>query len=259
MPEIVLKNLTVVLTEKRARTVAVDDVSVTFGSGKFNVIVGSSGCGKTTLLKTVAGLLRPCGGDIFFDGINAADISVRERNISYVSQNYALIPHKTVYDNISFPLRIMGAPRVETDMRVKEIAKRLKLTACLTRKPKHISGGQQQRVALARALVKRPDICLMDEPLSNLDPELRAQARTLIKNIFADSGMTVVYVTHDFREAMALADRLIVMDEGKIVEDGEPQKVYASGNPVVNDFIIGSESVFGDRKTFSGGGNETQA
>lgn len=259
MPKIVFENLTVVLSHKKDRTVAIDDMSVTFGSGIFNVIVGSSGCGKTTLLKTVAGLVRPASGSIYFDGINADEISVGERNVSYVSQNYALIPHKTVYDNISFPLRIMGAPRAEIDSRVKEISKRLGLTACLTRKPKHISGGQQQRAALARALVKRPDICLMDEPLSNLDPELRTDARKLIKDVFSDSGMTVIYVTHDFREAMTLADYLIVMDEGKIAVEGEPKKVYASGNQIVKDFILSSESVFSDMHTLKGARDETKA
>lgn len=244
MPEIRTENLTVTYYDKRESVVALDDVTVEFASGKFNVIVGSSGCGKTTLLKTIAGLIRPYEGSIYFDNTNADYISMQDRNISYVSQNYALIPHKTIYDNIAFPLKILGAPKREIDMRVKELAMQLDLTACLTRKPKHISGGQQQRTALARALVKRPSICLMDEPLSNLDPTLRTSARELIKCVFKDYGMTVIYVTHDFREAQIMADNLIVMDNGKVEIAGSPKYVVASGNPTVQGLLASSVSYF---------------
>lgn len=247
MPDITVENLTVnYASNKKSVTLALDNVSVKFYSNKINVIAGSSGCGKTTLLKTIAGLIKESSGNIYFDNINARQLTIQERNLSYVSQNYVLFPHKTIYDNIAFPLKIMGAPREEVDARVIEIAKSLDLTACLTRKPKHISGGQQQRAALARALVKRPSACLMDEPLSNLDPELRGEARKLIKSVFDKYGMTVIYVTHDFREALALADNLIIMDGGQVAVSGNPAAVCASGNAVVHGLIEGSKADFSE-------------
>lgn len=245
MPDITVEELTVTYSSgKKEKTTALDGVSVKFGANKINVIAGSSGCGKTTLLKTIAGLIKEDGGDIYFDNVNAKLLNIQERNIAYVSQNYVLFPHKTIYDNIAFSLKVMGAPKREIDKRVKEIAERLDLMPCLTRKPKHISGGQQQRAALARALVKRPSLCLMDEPLSNLDPELRTAARELIKTVFAEYGTTVIYVTHDFREALSMADFLVVMDKGRIEVAGKPAVVYSSGNPVVRDFIEGSKADF---------------
>ena len=247
MPDITVENLTVnYAANKKNVTLALDNVSVKFYSNKINVIAGSSGCGKTTLLKTIAGLIKESSGNIYFDNINARQLTIQERNLSYVSQNYVLFPHKTIYDNIAFPLKIMGAPREEVDARVIEIAKSLDLTACLTRKPKHISGGQQQRAALARALVKRPSACLMDEPLSNLDPELRGEARKLIKSVFDKYGMTVIYVTHDFREALALADNLVIMDGGQVAVSGNPAAVCASGNAVVRGLIEGSKADFSE-------------
>lgn len=245
MPDITVKELTVSYSSgKKQKTTALENVSVRFESNKINVIAGSSGCGKTTLLKTIAGLIKEESGNIYFDSVNARTLNVQERNIAYVSQNYVLFPHKTIYDNIAFSLKVMGAPKKEIDQRVKEISERLDLTPCLTRKPKHISGGQQQRAALARALVKRPSVCLMDEPLSNLDPELRATARELIKTVFAENGTTVIYVTHDFREALAIADLLVVMDKGRVEVAGKPAVVYSSGNAVVRGFIDGSKADF---------------
>ena len=245
MPNISIENLTVSYqSSNKSRSVALDNVSIKFQNGKFNVIVGSSGCGKTTLLKTVAGLIPIEKGDIFFDKVNARALTIQERNVSYVSQNYVLFPHKTVYDNISFPLRVLGAPKAESDARVKEMAAKLDLTVCLTRKPKHLSGGQQQRAVLARALVKRPSVCLLDEPLSNLDPALRKDARELIKSVFNDYKMTVLYVTHDMREALALADMLVVMDNGKIEIAGNPATVISSGNPIVCGLLDGSRADF---------------
>lgn len=245
MPDITLENITVsYISANKQRTLALDDVSVKFEANKFNVIVGSSGCGKTTLLKTVAGLIVQDSGNILFDNVNVRTLIMQERNMSYVSQGYVLFPHKTVYDNIAFPLRVINAPKAEADARVKEIAAKLDLSACLTRKPKHLSGGQQQRTALARALVKRPSVCLMDEPLSNLDSSLRKDARELIKSVFKDYDMTVLYVTHDMREALALADMLVVMENGKIEVAGKPAAVLSSGNAAVNGLLNGSRADF---------------
>lgn len=212
---------------------AVNHIDLQFEEGSFNVIIGYSGCGKTTLLRAIAGL-QDYTGRILFDGRDAAEMTMSEKNISLVAQNYVLYPHMTVFDNIATPLNAARTPADETRMRVKEIADELEITHCLTRKPKQLSGGQQQRVALARALVKNPRLCLFDEPLSNLDAPMRNEARRFIKSTVARRGATAVYVTHDIAEAMALATNLIVMHNGKIAICGTPRGVYESGNSIVN-------------------------
>lgn len=231
MSEIVLDHVSVRYDEKGDNVLALDDLSYAFHPS-FNVVLGTSGCGKTTLLKTLAGLTE-YRGDIIVDGTDISKTPTNARNMALVSQQYILYPNKTIFDIIAFPLKTQKVPTDEIKQRVYEIAKQLDLTACLSRKPKQISGGQQQRVAIAKALVKRPSVCLMDEPLSNVDQRSRAYARSLIKNTLKSISCTVIYVTHNVYEAMALADNLIVMEKGKFVLSGKPEEVYASSHPAV--------------------------
>lgn len=233
MSNIKIENLTVQYNNKKDSTVtALDNISLEIKDSTLNVIVGYSGCGKTTLLRAIAGLLE-YDGYIYFDGIDGNTLTVQQRNVSMVTQNYALYPHMTIFENIAFPLKIAGASKDEIIERVYSAAETLGIKYCLSRKPKHLSGGQQQRVALARALVKKPDIYLFDEPLSNFDAQRRSESRILIKKIIKENNATALYVTHDFTEAMALADHLIVLNDGKVELEGAPLDVYNSGNPIV--------------------------
>ena len=211
---------------------ALDGFSATFGKGEFNVIVGYSGCGKTTLLKALAGLIA-YEGVVYYDYEDVSYLPTQERNAAFVSQDFVLYPHLTVFDNVAYPLKIAKLKREEIIKRVVTVSEQLGFKACLTRKPKHISVGQQQRVALGRAIAKTPKVCLMDEPLSNVDPLLRAEIRQMLKRALKSFDSTVIYVTHDFQEAMALADRLFVMNEGKLEISGTPTEVFNSGNAVV--------------------------
>ncbi len=234
MPQITIKNLNVKYANGTKKVVALNNLSATLISDAFNVIVGYSGCGKTTLLKTIAGQLD-YDGDIFFDDENIRGIPVQKRNLAFVSQQFTLYADKTVFDNIAFPLKIQGVNKADIINRVRSVAAQLDLTVTLTRKPKHLSGGQQQRVALAKALIKNPSVCLLDEPFSNVDASQRVRSRILVKQTLAACGCTAVYVTHDLSEAMAMADRLIVMDEGNVVACGSPSEVFNSGNSVVEE------------------------
>jgi len=218
---------------KKGEISAINNFTAEFPSEKFNVIVGYSGCGKTTLLKVIAGLYDEYEGELYIGGENAYDLTIAQRDVSFVSQDFTLYPHLTVFDNIAFPQKKGKFDREEIVSRVIELADMLDLKVCLTRKPKHLSIGQQQRVAIARALVKHPKICLLDEPFSNVDPTLRAKARVTIKNTLKKYKCTTVYVTHDFEEAVAIADRLFVMNEGRLDVCGAPQEVYSSDSPIV--------------------------
>ena len=239
MPDISIEHVTCVYPSKKRKippVTALDDLSLFLKSDLFHVVVGYSGCGKTTLLRCIAGL-QDYDGDIFFDGEDTYGLDLRDRNIAFVSQQYTLYPRMTIFDNITFPLLTAKIEKHEIVDRVYAVAEDLGITHCLTRKPKQISGGQQQRVALARALVKKPKICLLDEPLSNIDAQLRDEQRRYIKNVLKKTGCTVIYVTHDINEAMALADNLIVMNEGKVAVSGKAQDVYNSSDPVVKSLI----------------------
>lgn len=232
MPQIDIENLTVEYSNGKEKVVALDNLSVTLLANSFNVIVGYSGCGKTTLLRAIAGQLN-YDGKILFDGEDVRSVSVQKRKLAFVSQQYVLYSNKTIFDNIAFPLKIQGRSKTEIINTVRDVAAKLDLTACLTRKPKHLSGGQQQRVALAKALVKGPSVCLLDEPFSNVDAQQRLRSRVLTKQTLTSCNCTAVYVTHDLTEAMSLAERLIVVDGGKVVECGTPLEVYNCGNPIV--------------------------
>ncbi len=235
MPKITIQNLKVTyVNKKKSEVTALENFNCVMEPDSFNVIVGYSGCGKTTLLRAIAGLID-YDGEIFFDNKDISEISIKDRNIALVSQNYALYPNMTIFDNIAFPLSLAQAPRAEIIERVNEVASYLGIAHCLTRKPKHLSGGQQQKVALARAMIKKPQLYLFDEPLSNFDLPKRYEARMMIRKAVKDYSATAIYVTHDFSEAMSIADNIIVINDGKVEISGKPLDVYNSKNPVVEE------------------------
>ena len=219
---------------------AVDGLNLEIEDGEFLILLGPSGCGKSTTLRMLAGLEEVTEGDVMIGNARVNDLPPGARGIGMVFQSYALYPHMTIADNLSFGLRMLkGDDRPEDDeiqWRVGETADLLGITAELEKKPKQLSGGQRQRVALGRALIKKPKVLLMDEPLSNLDAELRQQMRVEIRRLHDELGMTTVYVTHDQIEAMTLADRIAVLNEGVLQQHGPPMDVYR--NPV-NPFIEG--------------------
>ena len=218
------------------RTTVVHGVSIDIQPGEFMVLVGPSGCGKSTTLRMVAGLEEISGGEIRIDGRVINDLAPKDRDVAMVFQNYALYPHLSVRDNISFGLRLNGAKKDEIASKVKTAADILGLEALLERKPSDLSGGQRQRVAMGRAIVRNPKVFLFDEPLSNLDAKLRTQMRAEIKRLHARLGTTVIYVTHDQVEAMTLADRIVVMRDGYIEQIGAPMELF---NHPVNTFVAG--------------------
>jgi len=201
-------------------------VNAEIADGEFIVIVGPSGCGKSTLLRMVAGLEEISGGTIAIGGRVVNDIEPSERDIAMVFQNYALYPHMSVFDNMAYGLKIAKVPLDEIKARVDKAAKILELGPFLQRKPRELSGGQRQRVAMGRAIVRQPQVFLFDEPLSNLDAKLRAQTRLEIQKLHADLGVTSLFVTHDQVEAMTLAQRMIVMNAGRMEQIGTPEEVY---------------------------------
>ena len=221
-------------------TEAVIDLDLTVNDGEFLVLVGPSGCGKSTSLRMLAGLEDVTEGKILIDGNVVNDLPPGARDVGMVFQSYALYPHMTVSDNLSFGLRMQkGEARLsdsEIATRVTEAAELLGLSEHLEKKPKELSGGQRQRVALGRALVRRPKVLLMDEPLSNLDAELRNQMRTEIRRLHDELGTTTVYVTHDQIEAMTLADRIAIMNDGVLQQHAPPLTAY---NQPANDFVKG--------------------
>jgi multiple sugar transport system ATP-binding protein len=212
------------------KVAAVNGLDLEIASGEFISLVGPSGCGKSTTLHLIAGLESATSGNILMDGRPVDGLSPKERDIALVFQSYALYPHMDVRGNLAFPLKVGGVARDEIDARVRETAQMLGLSALLQRKPKELSGGQRQRVALGRALIRRPQIFLFDEPLSNLDAALRGQMRAEIKLLHQKLGATFIYVTHDQAEAMTLSDRVVVMREGNIEQVGPPREIYAAPN-----------------------------
>ena len=199
-------------------------VDAEIADGEFIVIVGPSGCGKSTLLRMVAGLEEISGGEIAIGGRVVNDIEPSERDIAMVFQNYALYPHMSVFDNMAYGLKIAKVPLAEIKARVDKAAKILELGALLARRPRELSGGQRQRVAMGRAIVRQPQVFLFDEPLSNLDAKLRAQTRLEIQKLHAELGVTSLFVTHDQVEAMTLAQRMIVMNAGRMEQIGTPRR-----------------------------------
>src|SRR3984957_18163893 len=257
MADLVIRNL----TRRFPSGGGVFDVSLTVQSGEFVVLLGPSGCGKTTLLRMIAGLEFPDSGEIEIGGANQAGNTTHRESIAMVFQNFALYPHMTVFQNIAFPLKLRHVAREETERRVKESAAKAGLTVDLKRYPRELSGGERQRVALARALVREPEIILMDEALASLDAQLRSSLRLELKEFQRRTGRTFVYVTHDQVEALALADRLVVMRKGRVEQVGGPQEIFDRpqsdfvaafvGNPPMN-FFIAERSPTGESLTVDG-------
>ena len=217
---------------------AVNGISLTINPGEFFTLLGPSGCGKTTLLRMIAGFNTVDGGEIRFDDKVINNVPAHKRDIGMVFQNYAIFPHLNVADNVAYGLKARHVPKAEIAPRVEEALKMVQIDQLSTRKPNELSGGQQQRVALARAFVIEPSVLLMDEPLSNLDAKLRVQMRTTIKKLQRRLGITTVYVTHDQEEALAISDRIEVMNQGNIMQIGTPEEIYRKpANPFVANFI----------------------
>ncbi len=218
------------------KTEVLRDLSVEVREGEFFFILGPSGCGKTTLLRIVAGFESPSEGDVLFDGKSVVKEPPNRRNIGMVFQNYALWPHLTVRDNVRFGLDILKTPPRETARRIAEVLETVQMTGYEHRFPNQLSGGQQQRVALARAIVTRPGLLLLDEPLSNLDARLRLEMRDELLRVQKATSITTVYVTHDQKEALSMADRMVILKDGRIMQAGSPIDVYRSP---VSPFVAG--------------------
>ena len=217
---------------------ALNDVSLNIEKGEFFTLLGPSGCGKTTLLRMIAGFNSIEGGDFFFGENRINDVPAHKRDIGMVFQNYAIFPHLTVEENVAYGLKARKVPKADIDRRVKEALDLVQILPLAKRKPSELSGGQQQRVALARAFVVEPSVLLMDEPLSNLDAKLRVQMRSIIKKLQRRLGITTIYVTHDQEEALAISDRIAVMNQGRVMQVGTPSEIYAKPeNPFVAGFI----------------------
>ena len=219
---------------------AVRDLSLVVDQGDFVVLVGSSGCGKSTVLRLVAGLETPSTGQVILDGREVTRLGPVDRNVAMVFQDYALYPHLTVFDNIAFPLKARKIPKDERARRVRAVSETLGIGDILNRKTAKLSGGQQQRVAIGRALVREPALFLMDEPLSNLDAKLRTHMRGELAKLHRTTGATVLYVTHDQTEAMTLATKIVVMDEGVVQQIGTPTQLYLEPQTAFVAGFIGS-------------------
>jgi ABC-type sugar transport system ATPase subunit len=222
------------VTKRYGAITAVNDLNLTVDKGSFTALLGPSGCGKSTLLRMIAGLEQITSGQCFIDSQDVTDVPPAQRRIAMVFQSYALYPHMTVRRNIAFSLSVAGAPRKVQDERALEVARILQLEPYLDRRPAELSGGQRQRVAIGRALVRKPEVFLFDEPLSNLDAKLRVQMRLELAKLHADLKTTMIYVTHDQTEAMTLADQIVVLDKGTISQVGSPLELY---NHPANKFV----------------------
>ena len=232
MARVRLKNL----TKHFGDVVAVDDVTLDIADREFLTLLGPSGCGKTTLLNMIAGLESPTAGEVWFDDRNVTAVPPERRDIAMVFQTYALYPHMSVFDNVAFGLKMRGVPAEDRRRLVLAASKTMEIEHLLDRKPRALSGGQRQRVALARAIVRDPGVFLLDEPLSNLDAQLRVVMRTELKRLHGELEMTFVYVTHDQAESLILSDRIVVMKDGQIQQIGTPESIYDSP---ANTFVAG--------------------
>ncbi|MCS6976849.1 MAG: ABC transporter ATP-binding protein [Gemmatales bacterium] len=227
-------------------TRVVDHITLTVADGELFFLLGPSGCGKTTLLRMVAGFIDPDEGEIYLDDRPLKGVPPRLRDTALVFQNYALWPHRSVAGNVAYGLEVRGWSRRQIAEAVDKALRMVRLEGLADRRPMQLSGGQQQRVALARALVVQPKVLLLDEPLSNLDARLRVEMREEIRRIHRETGLTMIYVTHDQKEAMSLADRIAVMNQGRIVQVGKPREIYARpANRFVADFMGESNFVPG--------------
>lgn len=233
MSSVVLKNLVKSYDNKKN---IIDNIDLEINDKEFIVLVGSSGCGKSTILRLISGLEEITSGEILIDNRVVNNEHPKDRDIAFVFQSYALYPHMSVFDNIAFGLKMRKYDKAFIHNKVKEVAKSLNLEELLDRKPKQLSGGQRQRVALGRAIVRNPKVFLMDEPLSNLDANLRVQMRSEIKKLHKNLQTTFIYVTHDQTEALTMGDRIVVLDKGKIQQVDTPENIYNNPN---NKFVAG--------------------
>lgn len=232
MPEIKLKNLYCYYGKGKNENLVISDMTASFPNGKISVIMGPSGCGKTTLLKSMLGLME-YDGDIYFDDTDIYHIPTYQRHMSYMSQDVYLYPHMTIFENIAFPLRTRKVEREELLKKVRSLAERFGIAHCLNVKPKYLSLGQQQRALLAREIVSDPKVILMDEPVSHLDVPTKKDILDFIKTLNKDLKRTILYVTHSYKEALEVADRIYVMKEGKFILEGAPNKIMASDDEFV--------------------------
>jgi len=252
MAQVALRNI----VKTFDKTPAVQGIDLDIADREFIVLVGPSGCGKSTTLRMIAGLEEATSGEIYIGDQLVNDVPPKDRDIAMVFQNYALYPHMTVYENMSFGLRLKKFPKQEIKERVEAAAQILDITPLLDRRPKALSGGQRQRVAMGRAIVRNPKVFLFDEPLSNLDAKLRVQMRTEIKKVHQKVTTTTVYVTHDQVEAMTLADRVVVMNNGRIEQIGPPNELYHNPKTRFVAGFIGSPAMnFMPAKVVNGGAN----
>src|SRR5438105_4660813 len=239
MARIELKNL----RKDWGEAVAVTGLDLSIEDGAFVAVLGPSGCGKTTTLLLLAGIYSPSAGEIAFDGARVNDVEARDRNIGIVFQSYALYPNMNVLQNVMFPLRFKHVEPAEAERRAREIAALVRIDPLLERRPSQLSGGQQQRVALARALVKQPHLLLLDEPLSNLDASLRLSMRTEIRRIQRELGVTTILVTHDQIEATTMADRIVVMNAGRVEQEGTAKDLYERPQTLFVASFVGSPPI----------------
>ena len=239
MASVTLKNI----TKSWGDFTAVNDISLSINDQEFLVLLGPSGCGKTTTMRMVAGLEEPSKGDIYIGSKRVNDELPKDRDVAMVFQNYGLYPHMSVYENIRYPLKVRKVPKSEHEDLVRKTAVKVELGNLLNRRPRELSGGQRQRVALARAIVRAPTVFLMDEPLSNLDAKLRVNMRAELKHLQHELSITTIYVTHDQIEAMTLADRVAVMDNGIISQLDTPERIYNDPDNLFVAGFIGSPSM----------------
>lgn len=252
---ICLKHLTKIFNSGEEAFKAVDDVNLQINAGELVTLLGPSGCGKTTILRMIAGFETPTEGQVFIGKHDVTSIAANKRNIGFVFQNYALFPHMTVFDNIAYGLKIRKLPTEEIVRRVAEVLETVSLGGIEDRFPNQLSGGEQQRVALARVLVINPQVLLMDEPLSNLDAKLRIYMRSEIRSLQKRLGITCVYVTHDQKEALALADRIAVLNGGKVEQIATPFELYTNPTSLFVADFIGQANILKGKLTSIDGNN----
>lgn len=240
MSKIELENATFYIIDKKKKNayVILHELSCAFADNAINVILGASGSGKTTLLKIIAGIEKLNQGTLYFDDEDVTNVSPQKRNVAYLSQNYALYPHLTVFENIAYPLLVQKIDEEEIRYRVREVLELLSIDIIKNRKPRELSGGQMQRVAMARAIVKRPDILLLDEPFSNVDETFRTSSLTELIELQEKLQLTILYVTHSLKEASILNEHIYIMNQGKIVEKGNINSLIKDENSFFyNNFI----------------------